>query len=143
MCLESRSFSFVINKRTEHIHDKQNRILNILHIPSLSLSIHCSSRHTTTIGTIIASCYPDVSKVKIQSTTGEHLSFFEVQALSNGANVAVNKIATQSSTWPQKPASNAVDGNISTFSQTNDETGTSPWWMVDFQGTFATEFIKR
>jgi hypothetical protein len=45
-------------------------------------------------------------------------------------NVALGKPATQSSDYSSKyPASNAVDGSISNFADTQDST--QPWWQVD------------
>jgi hypothetical protein len=80
-----------------------------------------------------------VSKIKIESTTGEQIQMFEFQALSSGTNVALNKTAAQSSTFKSKYASLALDGDTTTFSHTDDP---SPWWQVDLGGTFAAEFVK-
>jgi hypothetical protein len=45
---------------------------------------------------------------------------------SSGNNVALNKIARQSSDYKAKPsASNAVNGNLDSMSHTNDEQGMS------------------
>jgi hypothetical protein len=50
-------------------------------------------------------------------------------------NVAQGKTASQSSTWSSTtPASNAVDGNLSTMSHTSSEL--NAWWMVDLGGVF-------
>ena len=81
--------------------------------------------------------YPcPVKKVKIESTTQKALQFSEVQALSypDANNVALQSLqatATQSSTYNNKQqfaAYKAIDGSISTFSQTNEEVGS--WWQV-------------
>ena len=88
---------------------------------------------------LLDSCYPDVSKLKIESVTGENIAVFELQVLSDGVNVALNKTASQSSTLGTRTASLAVDGSATTFSHTND---TSAFWEVDLGGTFPTEFVK-
>jgi alpha-L-fucosidase len=54
--------------------------------------------------------------------------------ISNG------KPATQSSTFPNYPAGNAVDGDTGNFSHTNSEA--QAWWQVDLQGTFNIGDIK-
>ena len=87
------------------------------------------------------SCYPKASKLKIESTTGEQIQMFELQVLSSGANIALNKDAHQSSTLGSKAAFLAVDGDITTFSHTADS-NTNAIWEVDFGGTFSTEFVE-
>ena len=46
-------------------------------------------------------------------------------------NLALSRPANQSSTWPayMYEASNAVDGDVDTFSATNDY-DFQPWWKV-------------
>lgn len=64
-------------------------------------------------------------KVKVQLVDKNYLMLAELQVFdSNGVNRALNKPATQSSTmFPGKPASNAVDGDSSTFTHTNSDQG--------------------
>ena len=64
---------------------------------------------------------------------------FELQVLSEGVNVALNKTASQSSTLGNKTASLAVDGSETTFSHTNE---INDFWEVDLGGTFPTEFVN-
>jgi hypothetical protein len=58
------------------------------------------------------------------------------------SNLATNKTATQSSTYPGYPASNAVDGNTDgsvphgSVTVTASGTEANPWWQVDL-GTLA------
>jgi hypothetical protein len=55
-------------------------------------------------------------------------------ALAGLVNVALNKSATQSSTYGGStyPASNAVDGNLGTFNHTvGDTSDQNPWWRVN------------
>lgn len=91
------------------------------------------------------SCYPDATTVKIQSTTGEQIGIFELEAISlDDVNVALNQPATQSSTYDGASgaleANNAVDGNTSTFSATasNDP---NPTWQVDLGNTTTLKAI--
>lgn len=48
-------------------------------------------------------------------------------------NLALNKSASQSSTYGRRPASHAVDGNMDTNNAycTHTNTETDPWWRVD------------
>jgi hypothetical protein len=65
---------------------------------------------------------------------------FEVQVLDfDGANIAHGKDAAQSSTFVSRSgasfdASNAIDGDSTTFSHTNDS---SSWWEVDLGGLYS------
>lgn len=64
---------------------------------------------------------------------------FEVQALSSGTNVALQKTATQSSDWNSIfLASNAIDGDANTFSHTKDS---NAYWEVDFGGSYSIENV--
>ena len=69
-----------------------------------------------------------------QPKTQQALQIFEVRVMnSSGTNVAAGTAAFQSSTYTSEsgehfPASNAIDGDVSTFSHTNDE---SPWLEID------------
>jgi len=58
------------------------------------------------------------------------LNIGEVEAYSNGVNVAFRKPASQSSTAQNFQASNAVDGNRDTYSHTA-EGQSSPWLKID------------
>ena len=84
-------------------------------------------------------CYPNAMKLKLESTTGQPIQLFEIEAFSGGANVAKNADATQSTTFEQYYASNVVDGNGATFSHTNDG---KPWLEVDLGKEFAIDSIK-
>lgn len=83
--------------------------------------------------------------------TGKILSLAEVQVLSNSTNVALNKTATQSSSFTQGAGepSKAVDGNTSglwangSISHTQGGGGeTDPWWQVDLGQNYAIDSIK-
>ena len=69
------------------------------------------------------SCNKSTKQVKIESTTGEPIQIYEVEAYtSSGTNVAINGSAIQSSTLKNSPtfvAANAIDGNEATFSHTS------------------------
>lgn len=84
-------------------------------------------------------CYPNAMKLKLESTTGQPIQLFEIEAISAGVNVAKNAGATQSTTFEQFYASNAVDNDSATFSHTNDD---SPWLEVDLGKDFAIDSIK-
>jgi hypothetical protein len=83
-------------------------------------------------------------KVRIQlpsSSGSTQLGLREVQIFDeNNINVALNKPASQSSDWNANfIASNAVDGNVDTASDTFNEV--SPWWEVDLQQTILLSSI--
>ena len=60
-------------------------------------------------------------KVRVQLDRLEFLHMLEVQVFNYaGENVALGKTATQSSTFSPFPASYAVDGNLGTYSHTNN-----------------------
>ena len=89
-------------------------------------------------------CYPNATKIKLQSNTGEQLQMFEVQVYSSGTNVAIGKKAKQKSTLVTKDgtpffASNAVDGNSTTFSHTDCK---DPWWYVDLDEMISIEYVR-
>jgi hypothetical protein len=82
------------------------------------------------------SCYPAAEKVRLESTTGEQIAIFELQAYSFGTNVALQGTAIQSSdrfNGEVLGASRAIDGNITTFSHTNDANAS---WEVDLGGLY-------
>jgi hypothetical protein len=69
---------------------------------------------------------------------------FEVQVFSQGVNVALQATAIQSSTFVSGSgtsfgASNAIDGDHSTFSHTRDA---SSWWEVDLGGSYSVESVN-
>ena len=59
---------------------------------------------------------------------------------SGSVNIALNKPATQSSTWIAEsvkyPADRAVDGNGNTFTNTAQDQHPS-WWKVDLQDVYS------
>jgi len=59
---------------------------------------------------------------------------------TNGPNVALSKTAAQSSTNSIHVASNAVDGNTSTFQSTN--TAANEWWKVDLGDVYFVSSIQ-
>ena len=65
--------------------------------------------------------------------------------ISGSVNVALNKPATQSSTWTTPgisyPADRAVDGDQNTFTSTADNQHPS-WWKVDLQDVYSIERIR-
>jgi hypothetical protein len=71
-----------------------------------------------------------VHKVRVQLEGRNYLHMREVQVNdTSGVNRALNRSATQSSTyilhyWGSDYASNAVNGALSDFSHTNEEAGT-------------------
>ncbi|KAL7509263.1 hypothetical protein ACHAXN_006280 [Cyclotella atomus] len=89
-------------------------------------------------------CVPaDVRTIKIESTTGHQIQMFEFKAFTpSGEEVAGSKVATQSSTYrslPKFAASNAVDGNESSFSHTD---GLNPFWEVDLGQDFSISSVE-
>jgi len=83
-------------------------------------------------------CSRNAQKVKLQSTTGEHIQMFEFQAFASGVNIARNGTATQSSTFNSLSASRAVDDNMATFSHTND---INAWWELTFDQVHSLESL--
>jgi hypothetical protein len=80
-------------------------------------------------------------KVRVASTTSEHLNLFEVQVISSGANVALLGTASQSSTLNNNArfaASKAIDAANSTFSHTDDS---QAWCEVTLSDTVEVESI--
>ena len=65
--------------------------------------------------------------------------------ITGSVNIAVNKPATQSSTWTTPtisyPADKAVDGDQNSFSYTADNQHPS-WWKVDLQDVYSIERIR-
>ena len=127
-----------------------NQVTTTNKLASFTVLLLCLNLSTARVGTSLplsrslqsSSCYPEVSQIKVQSTTADPIQFFEIQALSAGTNVALNKNATQSSTLDNsRSAVKGVDGNDASFSHTGDG-DPSPWFNVDLEGSFNTEFIK-
>ncbi|KAL3787821.1 hypothetical protein ACHAWO_012293 [Cyclotella atomus] len=74
-------------------------------------------------------------RIRLSSTTGEVLQMFEFQVISSGANVAINKVATQSSTYNNQASyrpSKAIDGDSPTFchTQSGDSNSTAYWEVL-------------
>ena len=67
---------------------------------------------------------------------------FEVEILSSSSNVAVGKIASQSTnlTDVKRLAEDAVDGDNSTFSHTKSEN--ESWWQVDIEQTEIIQTVQ-
>lgn len=84
-------------------------------------------------------CYSRARKVRVQATTGKQIQFFEFKVYSSGTNIALQGTATQSSDYNDKTfASNAIDGNNSTFSHTKDS---NAFWEVDLGNTFNVDGV--
>jgi hypothetical protein len=76
---------------------------------------------TTTTSTAIANCVGPLNKVKIQTTSSTILHLYELRILSGGTNVALNKVASSSSTYMNNSRfapSKGVDGDSTTFFHT-------------------------
>ena len=66
----------------------------------------------------------NIRKVRVQLEGTNSLLMNEVQVFDkNGLNLALNKVATQSTTWDGFLASNAVNGNLNDHSHTNSAAG--------------------
>eukprot|EP00956_Cyclotella_meneghiniana_P020611 scaffold36591_cov40-Cyclotella_meneghiniana.AAC.1 len=67
---------------------------------------------------------PTVAKIKLEALPGQQIHLFELKAISSDVNVAIDGIATQSSTYKNNEAkfgpNNAIDDVIGTFQHTND-----------------------
>ncbi len=82
----------------------------------------------------------DSTTAKDYSTYGNNGSCFTY----GSENIALSKTASQSSTYLSVAASNAVDGNTSTFQHTNN--GANEWWSVDLGANYSIgkiQMIKR
>jgi hypothetical protein len=90
-------------------------------------------------------CSNAIQKILIQSNTQEKIQMFEVQVFDlDGVNIAHGKDATQSSTFVSRSgkvfdASNAIDGDSTTFSHTDD---TNSWWEVDLGALFSVGLVN-
>ncbi|KAL3805455.1 hypothetical protein ACHAWO_004216 [Cyclotella atomus] len=107
------------------------------------LKTTCAASFIPTPAADRSSCL--VTKVKIESTTENALHFFEVQMLSypNAINVALQGIASQSSTYLEKnrfAAGRAIDNSTSTFSHTSFE-GVQ-WWEVKLMSETDLSVVK-
>ena len=96
---------------------------------------------------IVSDCFPVMARyIKISNSNGEALVFAELEAFSNGTNVALRKTATQSSTRYKKSiAFNAVDGNLegkSNNSLARTEKESAVWWQVDLGQEYSIDAIK-
>ncbi|MBD0836064.1 galactose-binding domain-containing protein [Aestuariibaculum suncheonense] len=84
-------------------------------------------------------------RVQLPGESNEILSLAEVQVFSGGVNVALNKVATQSSTNGSSEASRAVDGNtngdINNASVTHTQSSSQPWWEVDLGANYDVESV--
>eukprot|EP00804_Cyclotella_cryptica_P004998 CCRYP_018313-RB/>CCRYP_018313-RB protein AED:0.03 eAED:0.03 QI:1251/1/1/1/0.81/0.83/12/1175/1018 len=89
-----------------------------------------TNRPTTLVPTTPKICNLFARHVKLEATTGQNIHVFEVQVFSSGENVALNKNAFQSSTYGNFNASRAIDGDLSSFSHTNDG---HAWWELDLK----------
>ncbi|KAL7505952.1 hypothetical protein ACHAXN_004087 [Cyclotella atomus] len=81
-------------------------------------------------------------KVKVQLEDTNYLMLAELEVFdTNEVNRALNKPATQSSTlFLSKTASNAVDGNLTTYTHTNSDQGA--WLKVDMQEGVVVDRIR-
>ena len=82
-------------------------------------------------------------KLNIQSSL--KISYCDIMFLISGfVNIALNKPATQSSTWTVSSefytADKAVDGDVNTFTYTAEDQHPS-WWKVDLQDKYSIEKI--
>jgi hypothetical protein len=108
--------------------------------PSSSPSSSLSPSSTST-----QECSNAIQKIRIESNTQEKIQMFEVQVLDlSGVNTAAGKDAAQSSTFVSKSgrsldASNAIDGDSTTFSHTNDA---NSWWEVDLGGLYSVGSVN-
>lgn len=72
-------------------------------------------------------------RVSHSANTPQFLTMSEVQVFSNAINIAPSGKATQSSNYPNSPASKAIDGNhngsFTTCSCTTEQLGA--WWELD------------
>jgi hypothetical protein len=84
-------------------------------------------------------CFSSARRVRIESTTGEPIQFFEFQVHSSGTNIALHGTAIQSSNFAVRTdASKAIDGSNSTFSHTKDP---NAYWEVDLGDMFDIDSI--
>ena len=91
--------------------------------------------------TFLASC----RYLRIEAGPARWLSMAEAEVFAGGKNVALNKHATQSSTYPGGDATHAVDGNTDGVygngSMTHTHDGKQEWWEVDLGETCPVEKI--
>jgi hypothetical protein len=108
-------------------------------------AINQSQSRTLVAAASSDTCSPsNVRSIRIKSTTGEPIQMFELQAFTtSGLEVATGKVTTQSLTFKDDNvkfgASNAVDGNNSTFCHTNDASSS---WEVDLGGDYGISYTS-
>jgi hypothetical protein len=98
-----------------------------------------STAPVTNSPTSTSGCLGSFNKIKIQATNTTFIQFYELQVISGGINVAVNKAASQSSTINPYVASRGVDGSSTTFSHTKE--GSAEWFQVDLGATVTADSI--
>jgi hypothetical protein len=75
------------------------------------------------------------------------IQVFEVEVFSNGANVALGKAASQSSTYrqnPRFPATKATDGTVDVrteFTHTDHTVEKFGWLEIDLEGTYPIDTV--
>jgi hypothetical protein len=91
---------------------------------------------------VTSSCALKARTIEIDHGDGGIIGIFEVQAFNpSGDEIAQNKAASQSSTLRSFDASNAVDGDMSSFSHTDRVDG-PVWWKVDLENEQDVQSVK-
>jgi hypothetical protein len=101
-------------------------------------------RDPAALGPLVdGSCLPLIKSVKLQQTRADYINLFELEVLDrSGANVALGKTASQSSTVHSAGAMYAIDGDMTTISNT-DKRGYKglPWLNIDLGASYDVEKI--
>jgi hypothetical protein len=84
-------------------------------------------------------CNLTAKRVKLKATTSLNIHVFEVRVFSSGQNVALNKNASQSSTFGSLNPSRAIDGDLLSFSHTDDG---NAWWEVDLLNPHSIDSVN-
>lgn len=106
----------------------------------LALNQGVSDLSVTSAWTRSPTCFPIIKSVKLQQTTNQPLQIYELEILNRlGSNIAKGKTATSSSAWPGDPASNSVDGDLTTiFHSAGDH---AAWLKIDLGASLEAKTI--
>ena len=105
----------------------------------MSPTIKATKAPTTLGPTMPKICNLTAKRVKLKATTSLNIHVFEVRVFSSGQNVALNKNASQSSTFGSLNPSRAIDGDLLSFSHTDDG---NAWWEVDLLNPHSIDSVN-
>ena len=92
-------------------------------------------------------CFRSVFNEDLNNIFHNFFHSFAYHLFTEWRNLALNKPATQSSTYGGMVAGRAVDGNhandVNDGSCTHTEHGTPPWWRVDLEAKYRIHKVNK